>query len=171
MFSRRQFIKAGFVGGAALASAGAWYAVHHRPGAAAGEVLSADARAVLAALIPVILADALPDGPERPAAISATVDRVGAGIRGLGWSSQKEVAELFALLAFAPARYLVAGVRHPWPDASPAELSAFLDRWRFSRFALLQSAYAALHDLIYGAWYASPGSWPAIDYPGPPEVW
>jgi hypothetical protein len=169
MVSRRQFIKAGFLGGALLAAA-AWYGVNSRLQAEAGETLRADAQAILTALIPVMLADALPEGPERPAAILATVGRVGDAVRGLGPTSQKEVGELFALLALPPARFLLAGVHRSWPEATPDELSAFLQNWRFSRFALLRSGYAALHDLIFGAWYASPESWPAIDYPGPPEV-
>jgi hypothetical protein len=35
---------------------------------------------------------------------------------------------------------------------------------------LLQQGYQALHDLVLAAWYARPDSWPAIGYPGPPEV-
>ena len=40
----------------------------------------------------------------------------------------------------------------------------------YSRFALLQGAYAALHDLVLGAWYARPEAWPTIGYPGTPEI-
>jgi hypothetical protein len=32
---------------------------------------------------------------------------------------------------------------------------------------MLQSAYHALHDLIFGGWYADSASWAAIGYPGP----
>ena len=39
--------------------------------------------------------------------------------------------------------------------------------WRLHRFALLRTAYGALHDLSLGAWYAQPASWNAIGYPGP----
>jgi hypothetical protein len=49
-------------------------------------------------------------------------------------------------------------------------LVAFLESWRHSRFDLLKSGYAALHDIIFGAWYAHPDSWESIGYPGPPEV-
>ena len=58
----------------------------------------------------------------------------------------------------------------PWPEASREEVTAFLERWRFSRWALLQQGYQALHDLVLAAWYARPDSWPAIGYAGPPEV-
>jgi hypothetical protein len=99
-----------------------------------------------------------------------TADGVGVAIAGLSASAQREIAELFGLLGVAPARMLVAGVWPSWENASAADIAAFLERWRTSRFALLRSAYAALHDLVLGAWYGDAGSWAAIGYPGPPEV-
>ena len=91
-------------------------------------------------------------------------------VSGLSLPVQKEIAELFSLLTLAPTRRLLAGVAPVWQDAGVAEVSAFLESWRRSRFMLLQSAYAALHDLALGAWYARPERWEAIGYPGSPEV-
>jgi hypothetical protein len=48
-------------------------------------------------------------------------------------------------------------------------VSEFLQDWRSSRLGLLQSAYGALHDLTFGAWYARADTWEAIGYPGPPR--
>ena len=70
---------------------------------------------------------------------------------------------------YAPGRVLLAGVGRPWREASVAEVGDFLQSWRSSRLNLLQSAYGALHDLTFGAWYGRPGSWQAISYPGPPR--
>ena len=39
-----------------------------------------------------------------------------------------------------------------------------------SRFALLRSAYAALHQLVFAAWYANPRAWAATGYGGPPSL-
>jgi hypothetical protein len=39
-----------------------------------------------------------------------------------------------------------------------------------SGFALLRSAYDALHQIVLAAWYGNPRSWPAIGYGGPPSV-
>jgi hypothetical protein len=50
----------------------------------------------------------------------------------------------------------------PWPRASPAEVATFLESWRTSWSALLQSGYHALHELVMAAWYARPESWPAL---------
>jgi hypothetical protein len=91
-------------------------------------------------------------------------------VSGLPPGVQEEVAQLFALLGFPLSRRLLAGVVSPWLEASPETIQAFLQRWRASRFALLRSAYAALHELMMAAWYGNPMSWPAIGYPGPSAV-
>lgn len=158
MTSRRQFLQTGLAGGLLLGVAGCT-----RP--------SANGRrsAVIAAIVPVLLAGALGE-EERNAAIARTVTAVETAIAGLALPAQKEIGELFDLLSFAPTRVLAAGLWADWPQATPGEIGAFLESWRHSRFDLLKSGYAAFHDLIFGAWYAAPENWPAIGYPGPPEV-
>jgi len=173
MLTRRQFIKAGIIGGAALAAAGLFYSrgLKEAPSAAGSPGLTAAGRTVIAAVVPAILAGGLPEaGEARSKAIARTVDGVGVAIAGLSAAAQKELAELFALLDIAPARMLLAGVWPRWEEATPAEVAAFLEGWRTSRLGLLRSAYAALHDLVLGAWYGTPDTWDAIGYPGPPEI-
>ena len=87
-------------------------------------------------------------------------------ISGLAPSSQDELRRLFALLALPPARLAIARVSEPWNRASEAEGRACLDRFRGSSLALLRSAYGALHQLTFAAWYGNPASWPRIGYPG-----
>lgn len=159
MTTRREFLKAGLGGSVVLSIAGC-----SRPSAGGGR------ERILTALIPVILAGALPDGDERPALVERTVAGVGKAIAGLSASMQGEIGELFDLLAFPPTRMLLAGIWSPWETAGREEIANFLERWRNSRFALLNSGYAALHDLVFGAWYARPDTWPAIGYPGPPRI-
>lgn len=169
MFTRRQFLKAGLAGGAALAALGAYY-VASRGKTAPGRLGEGES-AVIAAIVPVILGGVLPaEGEARRKAIAKTVDGVGIAIAGLSASAQQELSELFALLGVVPARMLVAGVWSSWEGTGSDEIAAFLERWRMSRFALLRSAYAALHDLVLGAWYGDAGAWQAIGYPGPPEI-
>jgi hypothetical protein len=125
------------------------------------------ARAIVAALAPVIIGPALPpDAAQRKAAIDGVAQRVEKAIAGLPLPTQKEIADLFALLSLAPTRSLIAGISD-WQSATPEQLAAFLQSWRTHRFAMLQTAYQALHDLVLGAWYADPASWTAIGYPGP----
>lgn len=173
MLTRRQFIKAGLVGGLALSAAGLFYSrsLKEAPATAVPRRLTFQERAIVAALVPAILAGVLPEaGEARAKAVAQTVDGVGVAIAGLSAAAQKELAELFALLGIAPARVLLARLWPGWEAAAPAEVAAFLQGWRTSRFALLRSAYAALHDLVLGAWYGNPDNWQAIGYPGPPEI-
>ena len=164
--SRRTFLKAGGLAALALAAGGAIYrATHTTP--PHRFALDGEARAALHAIAPAILAGALPQGEGREAALSNTIAGVHQAILGLPPATQQEIQDLFGLLALAPARRLLTGLSTGWADAGEAEVSAFLDGWRLHRFALLRTAYGALHDLSLGAWYAQPASWSAIGYPGP----
>lgn len=125
---------------------------------------------MLAAVISVLLDGALPAGAEDAAARAQTLAAVEEAIAGLPPASRDELAGLFALLGFAPSRWIATGIWSSWPEASSAAVAAFLDRWRSSRFALLRSAYEALHQLVFAAWYAQPRAWPPTGYGGPPAL-
>lgn len=160
MTTRREFLKTGLAGGVLLNIAGCT-----RPSADDGRTM------VLSAVIPVMLAGSLPaDGAAQADLIGRTVAGVERAIAGLAPATQKEIGQLFDLLAFPLTRMLAAGIWSPWPQATPQAIGNFLESWRHSRFDLLKSGYAALHDLIFGAWYARPDTWAAIGYPGPPKV-
>ncbi|QNA99474.1 hypothetical protein [Massilia sp. Se16.2.3] len=164
---RRSFLKAGVLGALALAAGGGIYRMANPP-APGRFVLDGEARSALGAIVPALLAGALPAAPaERKAAIDTTVQGVHTAISNLPPGVQKEVQDLFGLLALAPARRLLTGVSGGWANAGEAEVTAFLRDWRMHRFALLRTAYGALHDLALGAWYAQPAHWEAIGYPGP----
>lgn len=164
MLNRRQLIQTGLAGSLFLGFSG-WI------NAAGGRSLSTAERAMLASVAAAFLDGALPkEGELRQKLLERTVDGIAKAVAGLSVATQKEIGELFGLLTIAPARLLVAGVVNSWSNANLAEVTAFLESWRGSRFGLLQSGYAALHDLTFGAWYARPDSWDAIGYPGPPEV-
>jgi hypothetical protein len=168
--SRRTLLKAGLAGGAALLLARWLYAPRTPPAASAPVALDPGPRAMLAAIIPVILDGALPRGAEGAVARTETLAAVEQEIASLPPATRKELADLFSLLGFAPTRCLVAGVWSDWADATPESIASFLNRWRDSRFALLRSAYAALHRLVFGAWYSNPRAWAATGYAGPPSL-
>lgn len=170
--SRRTLLKAGVAGAAALLLARWLYTPTATPTRSSGsaDALDAPARTIVAAVIPVFLEGALPDGPEASSARAATLAGVERAIAGLPPATRAELADLFSLLAFPPTRCLVAGIWSPWPEATREAIASFLARWRDSRFALLRSAYAALHQLVFSAWYADPRAWPAIGYAGPPPL-
>jgi hypothetical protein len=160
--TRRTFLTTGGLAALTLAiCGGAWRLSHsEKP---TRFILTTDASAILDAIIPAILAGALTDQSR----IAATRAKVNQAILGLPLSAQQEVQGLFKLLAIGPVRKLLAGIPADWSSASTEQVNAFLTSWRQHRFADLQVAYAALHDLILGAWYAEPSSWPAMGYPGP----
>jgi len=168
MTSRRSFLKIGVFGALTLAAGGAIYRATHPPAPPGSFVLDGDARAVLAAVIPSMLGPALPADPAaRAAAIAGMLERVSGAIHGLPLATQKEVQDLFGLLALAPARRFLAGVPDSWQQATPQQVDAFLHSWRTHRIGMLVTAYQAMHDLILGPWYADPANWAAIGYPGP----
>jgi hypothetical protein len=166
---RRTFLTLGIAGAATLAAAGWWAALRKRPDPLLA--LDDDAKSIVAAIVPAMLEGALPGVPrERDAAIAETVVNVDRAIQGLPPTSRAELGQLFALLALTPARRAFAGVASPWQEASVAEVTAFLERWRDSGWALKRSAYDALHQLILAAWYGNRRSWAGIGYPGPPRI-
>lgn len=175
MISRRTFLAAGVAGSAALAAAW-WFRNPHgvvHADSATGTLAPMDPQtpAILAAIVPILLQAALPDDQiARNDAIRDTVDNIGRAVQGLPPAAQQELSQLFALLAFAPARIALARVASQWDEASPTEVAAFLDRWRTSGFTLLRSAYDALHQLTFAAWYGNPRSWSTIGYAGPPAL-
>lgn len=169
--SRRTLLKAGIAGGAALVMLRWLYTFDEAPGTSAAMTASLDASArdIVAAIVPELLKGAIPpeDAVAAKAEVLAGVERA---IAGLPPATRKELDELFSLLSLAPTRCLVAGVWSPWREASPDSIAEFLDRWRDSRFALLRSAYGALHQLVLASWYGNPRSWSAIGYAGPPSL-
>lgn len=131
--------------------------------------LDADRTRVIQALVPAVLADALPaDAAQRQLAIGEVVAAFDRAVHGLSPAVQGEIGDLLGLLHFAPTRIALAGVSSPWEEASVDDVNAFLAKWRTSRFDLLRAGYQALTQLIQAAWYGNPRSWGAIGYPGPP---
>jgi len=168
--SRRTLLKAGIAGGAGLLLVRWLYTSTATPESTPtpSGALDARARAIVAAIAPVMLAGALPAGD--PLSLQQLVAGVEQAIAGLPPAVRKEIDQLLALLSFAPSRALVGGVWSPWHEATPESIVAFLDRWRDGRVALLRSAYGALHQLLFAAWYGNPNAWPAIGYAGPPSL-
>ena len=171
MLTRRQFLKVGLASGAVLAGAG-WFALRQGRAPVAGyQWLDRRAAAIVTALVPVVLEDALPaDGAQRKEAVQEAVQAFDRAVSGLSPAVQQEIAQLFALLGLAAGRFIVAGVRSSRAEATGEEVSAFLARWRNSRFALLRAGYQALTQLVVAAWYGNPASWERIGYPGPPAL-
>jgi hypothetical protein len=164
--SRRTFLKLGGLAALAAVAGGAIYRFSHAT--PKGFVLDGEAKAAIDAIAQTMLAGALPTEPAaRAAALPDLTNRVHQAILGLPLSAQKEVQDLFGLLALGPVRRFLAGVPDAWQAAKPEQVAAFLQDWRLHRLQTLQVGYHALHDLIIGSWYADPSTWDSIGYPGP----
>jgi hypothetical protein len=166
ILSRRTFIFVGAAGAAALVAARFLPRSTPAPGA-----LDANGTAVLTAIVPAMLAGALPSDPAlRDAALRDTLAAIDRAVAGLAPRAQGELEDLFALLVLPPARWALARMTTSWPEASRGDVERFLGRLRDSRIALLHAAYDALHQLVMAAWYGKPRAWAAIGYAGPPDL-
>lgn len=171
--NRRQLLIFGLTGGAALAGAGLLGfapagGVLDDPGHRYGVLNEAD-RAVLAAVVPVILDGALPaENPEE--SVRAVLRDIDGAIGLLPLRVRAELRQLFDLLDGKLGRVVLAGVWASWAQASPEAIDGFLNDWRGSYLDLLRTAYGGLHELVLGVWYGNPASWPTIRYPGPPAI-
>jgi hypothetical protein len=155
---KRLFLKTGLFGAGLLAIGATYYGLTRNR--------AEERQIVLKALIPAMLGSALPsDAKLNSVATAGNLSAVLTAIAGLSPAAQKEIDQLFGLLA-SPIGTRLAGI-DSWHSASIAQLQHTLQSWRFHRFDLLQSAYHALHDLITGSWYADPTNWTAIGYSGP----
>jgi hypothetical protein len=54
--------------------------------------------------------------------------------------------------------------------AGPASREARLRAWQTSRIALFRTGFQAMKRLCGACYYSSPAAWPAIGYPGPPDI-
>ncbi len=160
--TRRELLKTGAAGAALLTLADCARASRFR--------VDADRRTIVTRIADAMLDGAIPPGgAARETALATAVSGFSTAVAGLTPSVAQELSQLFGLLEFAPTRRIVAGLP-PWKDATRADVSAFLTRWRFSSFALLRSGYDALHELIMAGWYGQSAAWVHIGYPGPPDV-
>jgi hypothetical protein len=168
--NRRQWIGSGIAAATLLLAAGAVYESQGDRAPADRyrfRALTEADRAILAAIAPIMLAGALPQSEDD---VRVWIEGFDTALAGLTPSVQDEVAQLFMLLRVPALRMIATGVMRPWHLASRDEISRFLNGWRYSRIAKLRSAYDALHQLSYGAWYGNPHSWASTGYPGPPRI-
>lgn len=145
-------------GGAALMYESAWRDGKLLP--AGRRVLSAVARAVLEGSLPS-------DAGEQAAAVDGHLVRMDATLAAMPAHTQREVADLLALLALPPLRTTLAGLSKSWEQAAVADVQAALQLMRQSSLLLRRQVYNALRDLTHAAYFADASTWPLLRYPGP----
>ena len=168
--NRRGLLKLGLAGTVVLAAAGGGAALMLQPGWHDGR-LSPAARAMFRSVALAVLDSLVPTEPAaRSAALDAWLQRLETTLSALAPATQAELAQICTLLPTAPGRLALAGLGRDWTEATTAEVQSALQALRTSRLAVRQQLFHALRDLSNAAWFADPGTWPAIGYPGPPSV-
>lgn len=84
--------------------------------------------------------------------------------------SQRDFRRLLRLFNNPITQLLLDGRLRRFSDLSDAEKDVELEAWRDSRLALRRGGYNALRKLTLSAYYASPGGWQGLHYPGPPSI-
>ena len=119
------------------------------------------------AIAPVVVLDLTAlDAAERARRTKLTIANIDATCAALDAHSRGELRKLFDLLAIGALRYLLTGVG-AWGEATPEKLVAFLQRWRGSSIATLNSGGNVLVRLVSGSYYVIPETFAAVGYPGP----
>lgn len=168
---RRGLLKLGLGAAVVLTAAGGAVTWLVAQPARNGGRFEPDARALLMAVGAAVLAGLLPaSAAPRQAALNQWLERLEATVAGLPASVQMELDQLLLILQSAPGRLALARLRKPWQSASPQEVQAALQGMRLSGLAVRQQVFHALRDLGNAAYFASPQTWSALGYPGPPKV-
>lgn len=124
--------------------------------------------AIFRALLPAVAIDLQTlDTAARSRRIDAAVKNIDGTIAAMGQNGQHELRKLLDLLASTPLRWALAGIRTPWDQATPEQVTAFLARWRGSRFATLNAGGVVLVKLASVGYFVLPETWAASGYPGP----
>lgn len=118
----------------------------------------------LAALFPVVLASPSLNQDENNALLMA-LDKL---IFHFNAFNQKQMQQLFDVMAYAPVRFVAGAPWASWPAASHEDIQSFLVGWRDSRFELKRMGYLSICKLINLCWYARKESFAQTGYPGAP---
>ena len=134
-------------------------------------------RAVCDAFVPPL--DRTPDPHgfwSRAASDLDVAERIAGLIASLDEGTQREFGQLLGLLGSRALGMTWRGPMKPFAALSAAQREVMLRRWAASPVPLLRKGYGSLKKLSASFFYGSaePGApnpnWPAIGYPGPPEV-
>ncbi len=168
--SRRSFIRKGIVGTALLvAGGGVWVGTRRtRPDPAIRgplQVLTPEEATVILAvadrLVPPRRGFPRPVEVEVPRKVDAIVAMAQPAVR-------HELRQLIGLFESSLAGLVLDGLPGTFSGASPEAQDRRLRDWATSRIEVRRTGFRALKKLVYAAYYASPETWPAVGYPGPP---
>ncbi|HET7453716.1 MAG TPA: gluconate 2-dehydrogenase subunit 3 family protein [Thermoanaerobaculia bacterium] len=171
ILTRRDLLRRGILGtllfGAAGATAAFWWPTRRRRPRPGLRVFDEREASILAAVAETILAIE----PGAPTADEVdVVGRVDALLARSPAAVQRELARLLRLFENGATGLLTVTGWTSFTAAGPARREARLRAWQTSRIAVFRTGFQAMKRLCGAAYYSAPKSWPAVGYPGPPEV-
>jgi hypothetical protein len=171
VLTRRQLVRRGIVGTILIAAAGAtgafWWPTRRRRPRAGLRVFDETEASILSAVAATVLAIE----PGAPSADEVdVVGRVDALLALSPIPVQREFARLLHIFENGTTGLLTATGWTSFTAAGPASREARLHAWQTSRIALFRTGFQAMKRLCGACYYSSPASWPAIGYPGPPDI-
>ncbi len=169
--TRRGFLVKGITGAALLAVGGGTFLATRKtrplPPAAGSQyqVFSPEEAAVLLAVANRFIPER--KGFPRPSDIGLPLrmDRVAAMA---DHATQTDLRRLVRLFESALAGLVLDGQPQLFTESPPERQDRRLAAWAGSRLPLRRTGFRALKRLVYASYYASPETWSAIGYPGPP---
>jgi hypothetical protein len=133
--------------------------------------LDAASLAIIRVWVPIVIGDsALPADPTaRANAIAVAAQRSGELVSNYHPLNQAAVIGLFNTLKNGPQIFNPA-FPPTWEAMPAAALSGLLEALRQSTNPSQRGIYSAFMGIIPNAHYSNPVNWPAINYPGPPNI-
>jgi hypothetical protein len=126
-------------------------------------------RAAWAVLVPAVLGQAVFEAA--PGEVELTcLARIDQLVGSLPKRKQSELRTLVYLGDLPVARRLLLGMPAGWSALSSEAASDLLDRWSKGADLRLRLAAKSLRSIVRLSWYSQAATWPAVGYPGPPEI-
>lgn len=169
--TRRQLVRRGVVGTVLIAAAGAagafWWPTRRRRPRPGLRVLDEREASILGAVAETMLAIE-PGAPQADAV--DVVGRVDAVLTRSPADVQREFSRLLRVFENGATGLATASGWTSFTAASRSSREKRLHAWQTSRVALFRTGFQAMKRFCGACYYSSPRSWPAIGYPGPPDI-
>ena len=170
--TRRSFLGKGIVGGALLVLGGSgatlvFRRTRLRTPLAPLKVLSLEEYSVIASIADRVI----PAGNGFPSPTEMRcAEHVDELLAPAHPGAVKELKQLIALFENALAGFLFDRRMSPFTQLAPEDQDDVLREWRDSRITLRRSGFKALKNLVCAGYYCNPATYPAVGYPGPPDL-
>jgi hypothetical protein len=165
---RRTLLKIGLLSSVALTVAGGGLLVLRAEAPEPAAPVDAGQLDIFRAVARGVLAGTLPaDAAVAQTMLESHLQRVDAAVRQFPPHVRAELDQLLMALKNPVGRRVIASLSTPWAQASVPELHAAFEAMRLSNWSVRQQAYHALRDLTSAAYFAEPGTWASLGYPGP----